>query len=343
LNPFFLIGSALLWYKTKNKKEGDELMKFQSITKQITLLFGTLMFVVCTGLGISAYLNANDALKTTIDENLLEIARADAKIISEKVTAQLNALETIANSPWIKSKDLTTKEKLDLLQDEINRSGYKDIVIADTSGISFITSGNSIDIHEREFFIKALAGESTVSDPIVSKTDGSIIVVFGVPIKEDNTVIGVLLANRDGNELSNFIAEMQYSNQEVFMINNNSTVVAHKDHNLVMEMYNIFNDYETNPELEGLYKLAKNMTEGLIGVGEYTFNEMTKYMGYYPVEGTNWSLAVTAPKSVVLTKIADLTQSMMIVSVVFILIGIVLTILIAGNITQPIKKSSKSW
>ncbi|MBM7685687.1 methyl-accepting chemotaxis protein [Defluviitalea raffinosedens] len=313
-------------------------MKFQSITKQITLLFGTLMFVVCTGLGISAYLNANDALKTTIDENLLEIARADAKIISEKVTAQLNALETIANSPWIKSKDLTTKEKLDLLQDEINRSGYKDIVIADTSGISFITSGNSIDIHEREFFIKALAGESTVSDPIVSKTDGSIIVVFGVPIKEDNTVIGVLLANRDGNELSNFIAEMQYSNQEVFMINNNSTVVAHKDHNLVMEMYNIFNDYETNPELEGLYKLAKNMTEGLIGVGEYTFNEMTKYMGYYPVEGTNWSLAVTAPKSVVLTKIADLTQSMMIVSVVFILIGIVLTILIAGNITQPIKK-----
>ncbi|WP_243144568.1 cache domain-containing protein [Defluviitalea raffinosedens] len=262
-------------------------MKFQSITKQITLLFGTLMFVVCTGLGISAYLNANDALKTTIDENLLEIARADAKIISEKVTAQLNALETIANSPWIKSKDLTTKEKLDLLQDEINRSGYKDIVIADTSGISFITSGNSIDIHEREFFIKALAGESTVSDPIVSKTDGSIIVVFGVPIKEDNTVIGVLLANRDGNELSNFIAEMQYSNQEVFMINNNSTVVAHKDHNLVMEMYNIFNDYETNPELEGLYKLAKNMTEGLIGVGEYTFNGMTKYMGYYPVEGTN--------------------------------------------------------
>lgn len=156
-------------------------------------------------------------------------------------------------------------------------------------------------------------------------------------------MIGVLLANRDGNELSNFIAEMQYSNQEVFMINNNSTVVAHKDHNLVMEMYNIFNDYETNPELEGLYKLAKNMTEGLIGVGEYTFNGMTKYMGYYPVEGTNWSLAVTAPKSVVLTKIADLTQSMMIVSVVFILIGIVLTILIAGNITQPIKKSSKSW
>jgi len=131
---------------------------------------------------------------------------------------------------------------------------------------------------------------------------------------------------------------MQYGSQEVFMINNKSTMISNKDQSLVLEMFNIFEQYESTPELEGLYKLAKNMTEGLIGVGEYTFNGMTKYMGYYPVEGTNWSLAVTAPKSVVLTKIADLTQSMMIVSVVFILIGIVLTILIAGNITQPIKK-----
>jgi len=313
-------------------------MKFKSISKQITLLFGMLMFVICASLGISAYFSAHNALKANIDENLLEIVRADAKIISGKVDSQLNALEALANSPWIKSKDLTTKEKLDLLKGELERSGYLDILIADPNGNALSAFGNSFNIREREFFIKALSGERAVSDPMVSKTDGSLIVVFGVPIKEGNTVIGVLAANRDGNELTNFAAEMQYGSQEVFMINNKSTMISNKDQSLVLEMFNIFEQYESTPELEGLYKLAKNMTEGLIGVGEYTFNGMTKYMGYYPVEGTNWSLAVTAPKSVVLTKIADLTQSMMIVSVVFILIGIVLTILIAGNITQPIKK-----
>lgn len=316
-------------------------MKFKSISKQITLLFGMLMFVICASLGISAYFSAHNALKANIDENLLEIARADAKIISEKVDSQLNALEALANSPWIKSKDLTTKEKLDLLKGELERSGYLDILIADPNGNALSAFGNSFNIREREFFIKALSGERAVSDPMVSKTDGSLIVVFGVPIKEGNTVIGVLAANRDGNELTNLAAEMQYGSQEVFMINNKSTMISNKDQSLVLEMFNIFEQYESTPELEGLYKLAKKMTERQMGVGEYTFFGVTKYMGYSPIEGTNWSLGVTAPKSVIMAKVTDLNKTMVTLSAVFILIGIALTLLIARNISRPIKETTE--
>lgn len=316
-------------------------MKFKSISKQITLLFGMLMFVICTSLGISAYFSAHNALKANIDENLLEIARADAKIISEKIDSQLNALEALANSPWIKSKDLTTKEKLDLLKGELERSGYLDILIADPNGNALSAFGNSFNIREREFFIKALSGERAVSDPMVSKTDGSLIVVFGVPIKEGNTVIGVLAANRDGNELTNLAAEMQYGSQEVFMINNKSTMISNKDQSLVLEMFNIFEQYESTPELEGLYKLAKKMTERQMGVGEYTFFGVTKYMGYSPIEGTNWSLGVTAPKSVIMAKVTDLNKTMVTLSAVFILIGIALTLLIARNISRPIKETTE--
>ncbi|MDK2787086.1 MAG: methyl-accepting chemotaxis protein [Epulopiscium sp.] len=316
-------------------------MKFKSISKQITLLFGMLMFVICASLGISAYFSAHNALKANIDENLLEIARADAKIISGKVDSQLNALEALANSPWIKSKDLTTKEKLDLLKGELERSGYLDILIADPNGNALSAFGNSFNIREREFFIKALSGERAVSDPMVSKTDGSLIVVFGVPIKEGNTVIGVLAANRDGNELTNFAAEMQYGSQEVFMINNKSTMISNKDQSLVLEMFNIFEQYESTPELEGLYKLAKKMTERQMGVGEYTFFGVTKYMGYSPIEGTNWSLGVTAPKSVIMAKVTDLNKTMVTLSAVFILIGIALTLLIARNISRPIKETTE--
>lgn len=62
------------------------------------------------------------------------------------------------------------------------------------------------------------------------------------------------------------------------------------DINRVTEMYNIFEEYEANPELEEMYNLQKSMAEGKLGVGEYTYNGVTKYMGYYPVLGTGWSL-----------------------------------------------------
>jgi len=316
-------------------------MKFKSITKQITLLYGVLMFVICAGLGISSYLSSSDALKTNIDENILEIASADAKIISEKVNTQLNALEALANSPWIKSNELTIDEKMVLLQDEVKRSGHKIIMLANTNGITHSTIGGSVDIHDREYFIKALSGENAVSDPLVSKTDGSVVVAFAVPIMEGNKVTGVLVAKRDGNELSNYTTEMQYNEQQIFMINNKGNMIANSDQYSVLGLYNIFEEYEKNPELEGVYNIARKMAEGEHGVGEYVLNGETTYIGYCPVEGTNWSLAVTIPKSVVMAKVDNLTKIMIILSAFFLLIGIGLTILIALNISRPIKETTK--
>jgi len=316
-------------------------MKFKSITKQITLLFGILMFAICVGLAVCSYSSSSNALKSDIDENILEMARADAKIISEKINAQLNALQVLANNPLIKSKDVSIEEKIDLLEDEVERSGHKTIMLVDTNGIAHHTTGNVVDIHDRDYFLKALAGETAVSDPIISKTDGSVVVAFAVPIKDGNKVTGVLVARRDGNELSNYATEMQYGEQEVFMINKEGTMIANKDKNLVLEMYNIFNEYENNPNLEKLYNLAKKMTQGEQGLGEYTFNGVSKYMGYYPVEGTNWSLAVTSPKSVVMSKVFNLTANMIALSAIFLLLGIGLTILIARGISKPIKETTK--
>jgi methyl-accepting chemotaxis protein len=316
-------------------------MKFKSITKQITLLFGILMFVISAGLGIFSYTSSNNALKTNIDQNLLEIARADAKIINEKVNGQLNALEAVANSPWIKSSDLSVDEKMSYLNEEVTRSGYTNLMIADTRGIAHSTTGDTIDVKERDYFIKALSGNNSVSDPIVSKTDGSMVVAFAVPIKEGNSIIGVLIAGRDGNELSNFTNEMQYGEQEIFMINNKGITVASKDKSRVLDMFNIYDEYKANPALEGLYNVQMKMAEGEQGVAEYAFNGVTKYAGYYPVEGTNWSLGITAPKSLVMAKVNNLGKTMLIVSIIFLLFGIGLTTLIARSISRPIKETTK--
>ena len=317
-------------------------MKFKTITARITLLFGIMMFVLCAGLGISAYISASDALKTNIDENLVEIAEANAKVIAEKVNTQLNALQALANNPLIKSGDLTLEEKMALLQTEVERSGHKSIMLVDTNGIAHQTSGEVVDIHDREYFQKALAGEGAVSDPMISKTDGSVVVAFAVPIKEGNTVTGVLVARRDGNELRNYTSEMESNQREVMMVNKEGTTVAHDNQSMVLEMYNVFKANEGNPEAEKLLAITKKMVSGEIGVGEYTFNGETKYMAYHPVEGTNWFLGVTAPKTVVMAKASELLRNMIIVSLIFLLIAIGLTVLVARSISRPIKEATQS-
>jgi len=313
-------------------------MKFKSITTQITLFFGMLMFVICVGLGVCAYLSASDALKTSIDENLVEIAEADAKVITEKINTQFNALAALADSPWLENNELTVEEKLNLLQHEVKRCGHKTIMLADTNGIARHTTGEVVDIHEREYFQKALAGENAVSDPMISKTDGSVIVAFAVPIKQGDQVTGVLVARRDGNELSNYTSEMEFNQWEVFMVNKEGTMVAHKDKSQVMELYNVF---EENKDNSAFTAIMKKMVNGETGVGEYTLSGVNKYMAYYPVEGTNWFLGVNAPKAVVMAKMSDLNTRMTVLAVFFFLIGIGINTLIARRISRPIKETTQ--
>jgi len=81
-----------------------------------------------------------------MNESLTEIAKADAQIISEKINIQLNTLESLANTPWIKGNQLTTKEKLAFLQNEVERSGHKTMMLADINGIAQHTNGEVVDI-----------------------------------------------------------------------------------------------------------------------------------------------------------------------------------------------------
>jgi len=313
----------------------------KSITAKITLLFGILIFIICTGLAVFAYYSASNALKTNIDENLLEIAKADAKIITEKVNIQFNALQALAESPWIKSNDLTLEEKVKLLRNEVQRNGHINMFIADTNGDFVNTDGVTMNLRERDYFQKALSGIANVSDPIINKLDQSVVIIFAVPIKEADQVTGVLVAIQDGNCLSEYTHEMESGNREVFMINDEGTTIANSDQSRVMEMYNIFEQYAADPELESVYIIQKKMAEGETGVGEYTFKGMTKYMAYYPVEGTDWSLGVTSPKSVVMAKVSKLNKNMAMLSAIFLIIGIGLTMVFSRSISRPVKDATK--
>jgi len=315
-------------------------LKLKSIKTKLTLSYGVLLFVVCIGLGLISYKTASKALAKSINESLYQMAKEDAKVVTEGMRVQFNALEALAESHWIKSDELTLDEKLDLLNIEVKRSGHIDMNIADINGNSRNTNGISSNILDRDYYIEALSGKVVVSDPIVSKTDNKVVICYAVPIKEGSTIKGVLIANRDGNVLSDFTSDMQYGeNGAVFMINKQGTTVANKDRNLVMEMDNIIEDAKDDPELQSFAEMEKRMIEE-DGVGEYIYKGVAKYMGFAPVEGTNWLLAITAPKSEVMSEVNGLAVSMLIISIIYILIGLVITFFIAGSISNPIKEAS---
>lgn len=317
------------------------MLQLKSIKAKLSLFFGGLLVLICLGLGTVSYIASTNALSSSIDESLSQLAKESAKVVHERVDSQLNTIEAIAESDSIKSDRLTLDEKLDLLKKESERSGHLKMSIADINGNAKGTDGVSTSVADRDYFKEALAGNRTVSDPLISKVDSSVIVIYAVPIRGENGVTGVLYVNRDGNELSALANDIKFGeNGSAFMINNKGTTIAHKDKNLVINMDNDFENVKKDPELKSLVELEQQMAEGKEGVGEYTYNGVTKYMGFAPVEETDWSLAITAPKSEAMAKVNGLAVKMTGVSIVFLVIGLIITLLTAASISKPIKTAS---
>ena len=317
------------------------MLKLKSIKSKLILLFGTLIFILCAGLGLVAYFISSNALSTNIDEALTQMAIEASNIVSSRVDTQLGILEAYAQTDIIKSTQVSIEEKLEFLKKESERNGHLWMLIVDTDANAYTTTGSTAHVEDLEYFQNSISGKNFASDPFESKLINDIVVVYSVPIVNEGKIVGVLASVRDGNELSNVIKDIKYGEgSSAFMINNEGTMIAHQDKNLVLQMYNIFKELEKDPSLKDMADVMKLMTEGKTGIGEYTFNNETEYTGYAPVAGTDWSLGISAPKAVAMAKINDLLTIMLLVSAVFLLISLFITLLIAGRFTKPIKAAS---
>ena len=318
------------------------MFKLKSIKTKLILLYGALILSICIGFSVIVYFSASNALATNIDESLKEVANEASKVMSSRVESQLNVLEAFAQLDVIKNTNVPLKEKLVYIKRESNRCGHLWMSYIDTDGTEYTTLDSTENAKDMEYFNKAISGQRVASDPYISDVTNDIIVSYAVPIIDKGKVVGVLSLSRDGNELSEMIKDIRYGEQSAaFMINNKGTTIANEDHKLVVQMSNTIKEAEENSALKQMADISLRMTKGESGVGEYTYKGVTKYMGYAPVQGTDWSLAITAPKSVSMAGINTLLFIILNVSIAFILVSLVITFLIARNFCRPIKAATE--
>lgn len=317
------------------------MLQLKSIKTKLVLFFGGFLLLICAGLGLMSNISSTNALSSNINESISQMTRQAAKIIESRVDSVFNALEALAEIDFIKSDNLTLDEKLELLKNEVKRSGHLWMVIIDMEGNGKTTEGAIVNIADMDYFQKAKSGERGISDPTSSKVTNDLITAYAVPIKDGDRVKGVLVAISDGNTFSEIVSDIKFGkSSEALILNNNGTVIANKNKNLVINMYNAFEEVKNDPNLKQLVELQRKMIERNDGVGEYTHEGITKYMGFTPIPGTSWSVAITAPKSEIMSKINEMTVRMILVSIFFLIIGLSGTFFIASSISKPIETVS---
>lgn len=304
---------------------------------KVKIIAGILALAVLASLitGLLATKMAEKAVLEQAQTGIKTAAKEDAKTVAGRIQSNLKQLEVLAGYHEIESMDLN--KQIPLLKEARGKYGYLALAAVYPDGKAYYDDGTVADLSDRDYVKKAFQGEANLSDVIISKVTGQPVVMFAVPIKKDDQVVGVLVGRRDGNALSEMIDDMGFGETGyAYIINEKGTVIAHHDRQKVIDQLNPMEKAKQDKSMESVARTFEKMLKEKQGFSRYFFNDKWIYNAYMPIEGTGWILSVTALESEFLQEVAKMQRQNMLVTLLVIVVGFIVSYVLGRMLAEPI-------
>ena len=310
-------------------------IKIKSIKFKLILYFSILVLASSIALGMISIQKSTAIEIQNAEESLTLLANDASKLTASRVETQQRTLDMIALIPGINTMDWEIQNPI--LQGILSETNFLDIGVVDLNGNTKYLDGSEVQLDDREYVIKALAGQSNVSDVIVSRITNTVVMMNATPIRRDGEVVGALVGTRDGNTLSEIIDDTGLGDSGYgYIINKAGTIVAYPDREMVLSQFNPIEESKNDDSLKSISGLFEKIIAERTGVSNYSFEGNEFYSGYSPIEGSNWFLVITADQNEVLSSINELQSVIVKVLLAVLAISIVLVYMIGSSIANPI-------
>ncbi|MZP30456.1 HAMP domain-containing protein [Heliobacterium undosum] len=190
-------------------------------------------------------------------------------------------------------------------------------------------------IGDRDFYKKAVeTGKTVTSSPIISKNTGKAIINTMVPVMENGSFQGFVLAGIALDKISEKISTYKIGqNGYAYLLHRNGMVVAHPEKDLPMKA-NFLKDENVPPKFKEVNEQMANGESGLSSF--YGSNNRENYISFAPVPGLDWSVAVVIPADEVLAPFHNTIQIILMVSLLILFAVGALTYYLSTKAVNPI-------
>ena len=307
-----------------------------NLARKISFFVGMLVLVIAFILGGTSLTFSVQATLKEVETATLQYAEESAKYVEATLNAQIAVLQEVAERARTKSMDWQMQRTS--LEPDIERLGYLDFAVVLKDGTAqYVKTGETAQLGDREYVKKALEGKANVSNPILSKVTGKIVIMYAAPIRNNNEVVGVLVARRDGTAFSELVNEIGIGDSGfAFILGEDSTFYAYPDNDIVLEQKNAFSEIESGGQYKDFAVAVKNLGLGKKGIVNYSSGNINRFAALSPIAGTNWTLGVVSDKKDILSGINHLRNVLLLTSFIVILLGIALSFLLGRSIAGPI-------
>lgn len=316
--------------------------KIFSMGKKLLILFALIVVISVSTQGIIGALMARKAILQKIELHLTDKAADTAGIIDAMVYSFLNFVSSASRASELRNTDTPYSEKIAYLKKEAAfNPRISEFAITDIDGTCHTLDGKIFNVSDREWFKKALAGKPFVSEPYISRSDGSLVNTLSVPVYDyNNKIIGVLAADTPGTELSDDIDHITVGrNGYCFILGRSGNAIAHRNRDLVLHQDNFQENAKTNPSLISIANFAKQaMQSNKTSIGYYTFNGEENIGSYATMQSTGWIVVIRAPVNEFLDTVKSLQYLMVVTGVTLLGAALISTFIVTRRMILPLQK-----
>ena len=267
-------------------------------TLLVRLLIGGTTLAVSLGAYCSYQAVRNVMLESLKKNAFLEVQQGGDDI--DRWLANLKVhIETLAQTAPVKAMRWSTVEPY--LKAEVLRFGdIYALALAKPDGQRNVTGGNPARISDRAFFQKAMAGQTNVSDPLISRAANIPTIAVATPVRQTfdttSTPLGEMHSLVRLDRISQVVDTVKYGDHSyAFALDSQGNVIAHPNPAFVPT--------PANPAVklvqaadQHLAAIAQRLAKRQQGIELLPLDGTQKYIAYLPLKEADWSIALVIPR-----------------------------------------------
>ena len=312
-----------------------------SLRTKLILVFGLLILTVGFILALLAVRTARKAVTEKVETHLIDKATDTAEIIDGRANTICQFLEGIARMPILTDPASSYTDKIALLKaEEAFNPLIHSFTFCDIAGNAYVSSGQMVSVQDREWFLSAIKGKTFITEPILSRADGSLSLTFAVPIYDNNrTVIGVLAADLFAQKLSEEISDIVVGKTGYcYILGLTGTTIASKDLTEVEKMENAQDTVKTDSSFKSIASFEKMAVEiDEPSIGFYEYKGISKIASYATMKTTDWTVIISAPKDEFMGTVDELRLEMILIGFGVLAVSLIIVFFVARRMIKPVK------
>ena len=261
----------------------------------ITLIF---ISILCT----SYVKSLNKTLLEETKTYILEIANHEKIILKQEIADNLDKLSTISNA--LSTDKITSEHNMDFLIEESKRQNYKRMFVALENGVCITTEGYYVNLKKEPFFLNVMSGMKEISD-IELFGDEEDTIVYSVPVYKNHSIVGIVGAVHTKQTVEKMLTMGSFEGEgKFYVVNTSGQMILTDCLEPTPQCENIFTYSQPVSALKqkDLELMKEDFSKMESGFLHYIVNKEGFYMGYIPLEISNWYLLTLVPEKMITEK-----------------------------------------